>query len=100
MELYVSVQTAPADICPNDLIVGQISAGAVWTLTYSSIYGYWTGRTAIAGTGGASQGGIVTRAPLEQHIAIANAANCNCWYNICHRMSPADGTALAPVVLA
>ena len=88
------------DLGPNDIGVGQISAGAIWTLTYSSVYGYWTGRTAIAGPDNASQGGIIVRAPLEQHIAIANAVNCNLWYNICHRMAPSDGTSIANTVLA
>lgn len=88
------------DLGPVDLTAGQISAGSVWTLTYSAIYGYWTGRTSVLAAANASQGGIITRAPLEQHIAVANAVNCNLWYNICHRMAPADGTALTSVVLA
>lgn len=90
------------DLSPNDLNANAISAGDVWTLTYSSVYNYWTGHVVdgVNSPGNANQGGIQVRAPLEQHIAIANAANCNCWYNICHRMSPADGTAIAAVVLA
>lgn len=85
---------------PADLGTGDIAANSVWTLTYSSIYNYWTGRTNVLAASNASQGGIITRAPLEQHIAIANAANAHLWYNICHRMGPADGTALTAVVLA
>lgn len=75
---------------PNDLGAGGITAGSIWTLVYSSVYNYWTG----------SVGGFVTRAPIEQHIAVANAINANLWYNISHRYSPADGTALTNVVKA
>lgn len=78
------------DLGPNDLGVGAIAAGSIWTFVYSSVYNYWTGR----------QGGFQQKVPLEQHIALCNAVNAHLWYNICHRYSPSDGTALANVVKA
>lgn len=90
-----------ADVFPNAINgAGVVAAGSIWTFNYSSVFNQWIGRTTTSGPISSSQGGIVVRAPLEQHIAIANAVNCNLWYPICHRMSPSDGTSIANTVLA
>jgi hypothetical protein len=75
-------------LAPADLSAGNIAAASIWTLTYSSVYNYWTGRV----------GGFQQRAPIEQHIALCNQVTAHLWYNIPHRWGPADGTALAALV--
>lgn len=85
------------DIAPNDLSGGQITAGAIGTLTYSSVYNYWTLTTISIGPNG--DAGFTAKVPLEQHIDIANACNCNLWYPMSHRYTMADATAIAGVVL-
>jgi hypothetical protein len=75
---------------PADLGIGALAANAVWTLTYSSVYNYWTGRL----------GGIISETPIEQQVAIANAVNAHLWATLSHRYSPADSAAVAAVVKA
>jgi hypothetical protein len=75
-------------LAPADLSAGGIAANSIWTLTYSSVYNYWTGRV----------GGFQQRAPIEQHIALCNQVYAHLWFNIPHRWGPADGTALATLV--